>query len=84
MQSWIDAQRRYCAGPRLDCARDASLEHQQNHGAARKQGDEDMTTLDMTKNIAYMHICQVISSANYSIIYLYYPEQKYFTHLCFV
>ena len=26
------------AGPRLDCARDASLEHQQNHGAARKQG----------------------------------------------
>ena len=22
--------------------------------------DEDMTTLDMTKNIAYMHICQVI------------------------
>ena len=39
-------------------------------------GDEDMTTLDMTKNIAYMHICQVISSANYSIIYLCYPEQK--------
>ena len=38
MQSWINAQRRYCAGPRLDCARDASLEHQQNHGAARKQG----------------------------------------------
>ena len=27
-----------------------------------------MTTLDTTKNIAYMHICQVISSANYSII----------------
>ena len=45
-------------------------------------GDEDMTTLDMTKNIAYMHICQVISSANYSIIYLCYPEQKYFTHFC--
>lgn len=44
--------------------------------------DEDMTTLDMTKNIAYMHICQVISSANYSIIYLCYPEQKYFTHFC--
>src|SRR3954471_24071033 len=41
-----------------------------------------MTTLDMTKNIAYMHIYQVISSANYSIIYLYYPEQKYFTHFC--
>ena len=45
-------------------------------------GDEDMTTLDMTKNIAYMHICQVISSANYSIIYLCYPEQKYFTPFC--
>src|ERR671910_1724112 len=44
--------------------------------------NEDMTTLDMTKNIAYMHICQVISSANYSIIYLCYPEQKYFTHFC--
>ena len=44
--------------------------------------DEDRTTLDMTKNIAYMHICQVISSANYSIIYLCYPEQKYFTHFC--
>ena len=26
MQSWINAQRRYCAGPRLDCARDASLD----------------------------------------------------------
>ena len=46
------------------------------------EDDEDMTTLDMTKNIAYMHICQVISSANYSIIYLCYPEQKYFTHFC--
>src|SRR3954471_4634539 len=44
--------------------------------------DEDMTTLDTTKNIAYMHICQVISSANYSIIYLCYPEQKYFTYFC--
>src|SRR3954471_311910 len=41
-----------------------------------------MTTLDMTKNIAYMHICQVICSANYSIIYLCYPEQTYFTHFC--
>ena len=41
-----------------------------------------MTTLDKTKNISYMHICQVISSANYSIIYLCYPEQKYFTHFC--
>ena len=41
-----------------------------------------MTTLDTTKNISYMHICQVISNANYSIIYLCYPEQKYFTHFC--
>ena len=31
-----------------------------------------MNTLDTTKNIAYMHICQVISSADYSIIYLCY------------
>ena len=46
------------------------------------EDDEDMNTLDTTKNIAYMHICQVISSANYSIIYLCYPEQKYFTHFC--
>ena len=29
-----------------------------------------------------MHICQVICSTNYSIIYLCYPEQKYFTHFC--
>ena len=35
-----------------------------------------MTTLDMTKNIAYVHICQVISSANYSIIYLCYDRGK--------
>src|SRR3989337_2650358 len=41
-----------------------------------------MTTLDTTKNIAYMHICEVISNANYSIIYLCYPEQKYFTDSC--
>src|SRR3954467_6761140 len=41
-----------------------------------------MTNLYTTKNIAYMHICQVISSVNYSIIYLYYPGQKYFTHFC--
>ncbi|XBI29048.1 hypothetical protein VPH35_053133 [Triticum aestivum] len=41
-----------------------------------------MTTLYTTKNIAYMHICQVISNANYSMIYLYYPEQRYFTHFC--
>ena len=44
------------------------------------EDDEDMTTLDMTKNIAYMHICRVISSANYSIIYLCYPEQKNTSH----
>jgi len=44
--------------------------------------DEDMTTMDRTINIAYMHICEVISTANYSIIYLCYPEQKYFTHFC--
>jgi hypothetical protein len=41
-----------------------------------------MTTLDTTKNIAYMHICEVISNANYAIIYLCYPEQKYFTDFC--
>ena len=29
-----------------------------------------------------MHICQVISNANYSIVYLCYLEQKYFTHFC--
>ena len=34
----INAQRRYCVGPRLDRTKDASLEHYQNHGAARKQG----------------------------------------------
>ena len=44
--------------------------------------DEDMTILDTIKDIAYMHNCQVISSANYSIIYLCHPEQKYFTHFC--
>ena len=30
--------------------------------------DEDMTTLDTTKNIAYMYICEEISNANYAII----------------
>ena len=44
--------------------------------------DEDMTTLDTTKNIAYMYICEVISNANYATIYLCYPEQKYFTDFC--
>jgi hypothetical protein len=43
---------------------------------------KDMTTLDTTKNIAYMYICEVISNANYAIIYLCYPEQKYFTDFC--
>ena len=46
------------------------------------EDDEDMTTLDTTKNIAYMHICQLISSANYAIIYLCHPRQKYFTNFC--
>src|SRR5215216_2967571 len=46
------------------------------------EDDEDMNTLDTTKNIAYMHICEVISNANYSIIYLCYSEQKYFTDFC--
>ena len=41
-----------------------------------------MTTLDTTKNIAYMYICEVISNANYATIYLCYPEQKYFTDFC--
>ena len=46
------------------------------------EDDEDMTTLDTTKNIAYMYICEVISNANYATIYLCYPEQKYFTDFC--
>jgi hypothetical protein len=33
---WVNAQRRYCAGPRLDRTRDASLEHQRCHGAAQQ------------------------------------------------
>ena len=37
MQSWINAQRRYCADPRLDRTREASLKHQRKHGAARKK-----------------------------------------------
>src|SRR3954471_7536458 len=37
MQSRINTQRRYCADPRLDRTRDASLKHQRKHGAARKQ-----------------------------------------------
>src|SRR3954470_10772733 len=37
MQSLINAQRRYCADPRLDRTRDASLKHQRKHGATRNQ-----------------------------------------------
>ena len=37
MQYWKYAQQRYCAGPRLDRTRDASLVHQRSHGAAHKQ-----------------------------------------------
>ena len=48
------------------------------------EDDEDMTTLDTTKNIAYMHICEVISYKNYPIIYLCYLEQKYFTYFYFM
>jgi hypothetical protein len=50
MQGWITAQRRYCAGPRLAQARDASLEHHESRrdterqqaavlGTARKWGE---------------------------------------------
>ena len=48
----------------------------------QRHNDEDMTTLDMTKNIAYMYIYEVISNANYAIIYLCHPGQKYFTNFC--
>jgi hypothetical protein len=48
------------------------------------EDDEDMATLDTTKNIAYMHIFKVISYKNYAIIYLCYPEQKYFTYFYFM
>ena len=41
-----------------------------------------MTTLDTTKNIADMYICEVISNANYATIYLCHPGQKYFTDFC--
>src|SRR3954471_7546909 len=46
----------------------AAIETHQNM-ILQTTSDKDMTALDTTKNIAYMHICQVISSANYSIIY---------------
>ena len=41
-----------------------------------------MTTLDMTKNIVYMYTYEVISNANYAIIYLCHPGQKYFINFC--
>ena len=41
-----------------------------------------MTTLDTTKNIAYMYICEVISNATYATIYLCHPRQKYITDFC--
>ena len=41
-----------------------------------------MTTLDTTKNIAYMYICEVIYNANYAIIYLCHSGQTYFTNFC--
>ena len=44
--------------------------------------DKDMTTLYTTKNIAYMYICEMISNANYAIIYLCHSGQKYFTDFC--
>ena len=44
--------------------------------------DEDMNTLDTTKNISYMYICEVISNVNYAIIYLCHLGQKYFTNFC--
>ena len=34
-----------------------------------------MTTLDTIKNIAYMHICEVISNANYAI-FIYVIQDK--------
>ena len=46
------------------------------------EDDEYMTTLDTTKNIAYMYICEVISNANYAIIYLCLPGKRYFTNFC--
>ena len=47
-----------------------------------REDDEDMTTLDTTKNIAYMHISEVISNTNNSKIYLCHPGRKYFTNFC--
>ena len=37
-----NAQRRYCAGPRLDRTRDASLDHQRCHDATQQALYDDM------------------------------------------
>ena len=43
--------------------------------------NEDMTTFDIITIIAYAYLFEVISDKTHAIIYLCYPEQKYFT--CF-
>ena len=48
--SWINTQRRYCAGPRLDRTRDASLEHQQGHGAAQNTTGRDEVVVGDSKH----------------------------------
>ena len=50
--------------------------------ATSRPSDEDMTTLDTTKSIAYMYIREMIYNANYAIIYLCHPGQRYFTNFC--
>ena len=45
------------------------------------EDDEDMTTLDIITIIAYAYLFEVISDKSHAILYLCYPEQKYFT--CF-
>ena len=54
----------------------ATLQIKQHRGRLcfqEGEDDEDMATMDTTNNIAYMHICEVFSNANYAIIYLCYP-----------
>ena len=48
------------------------------------EDDEDMATLDTIKNIAYVYIFEVISNKSHAMIYLCYPEQKYFTSFSFM
>ena len=43
-----------------------------------------MATLDTIKNIAYVYIFEVISNKSHAMIYLCYPEQKYFTSFSFM